>query len=566
MKFSTKIVSSFLAATLISSASCLTFSAADTPHLNKTNVTLYGFDIAYENVLQLPSDFYKEFKFEVVGTNSTPVWRVDSGSYYISINDEGVVTPNYTTYYWYGNIGYSQPIAGQEPTDVTKSLRVGTGRISATVDGKKLYADVEVKDYSTYYVEKVMNEFVAKNIKSTMTEYEKLDAICKFVASYDYDYHYSSKKGMIIFGGGDCWASTDLVNALCEKVGIDAHTRYAKNDPLAGSGHMNSVAYIDGKVYVAEAGYAYTAPRYYQITELENGCSYKTYDSTGLSMYQYDGKSSNLDIPATYNGKNVVNIGKNFMYYNQSYGNNYVEQLSIPSTVKSISDFAFADAPKLLNIKVDSKNTSYTDINGVLFNKNKTNLIAYPNGRTGDYVLPRDTKSINSYSFYYSKNLTSVTAPKGLTTIGEGAFGECKSLNRVILSNTVTSISSFAFYNTKNDIEVLIPSKNITLSDNILNSNSAKIYGYANTPVQTYANTNSIEFVDISKYPVGDANLDGVVNIKDTTYIQKYCAEYLSEEDVNIMNQYFMDNDYDGHVNIQDATRVQKASIHLITL
>lgn len=44
-----------------------------------------------------------------------------------------------------------------------------------------------------------------------MSTYEKINIIAKFVAERDYDDGYSSYAGLIIAGGGDCWASTDAI-------------------------------------------------------------------------------------------------------------------------------------------------------------------------------------------------------------------------------------------------------------------------------------------------------------------------------------------------------------------
>ena len=54
-----------------------------------------------------------------------------------------------------------------------------------------------------------------------MTEYQKLEAITNYVAdTYNYSPDYSSGISMIISGGGDCWASCDLIMSLCDLVGI----------------------------------------------------------------------------------------------------------------------------------------------------------------------------------------------------------------------------------------------------------------------------------------------------------------------------------------------------------
>jgi hypothetical protein len=58
---------------------------------------------------------------------------------------------------------------------------------------------------------------------------------------------------MVIYEGGDCWASTATIIRLCNMVGIKAHGRSASRDSGAGSGHQNAIALINGKYYISEA-------------------------------------------------------------------------------------------------------------------------------------------------------------------------------------------------------------------------------------------------------------------------------------------------------------------------
>lgn len=57
------------------------------------------------------------------------------------------------------------------------------------------------------------------------------------------------------------------------------------------------------------------------------------------------------------------------------------------------------------------------------------------------------------------------------------------------------------------------------------------------------------------KYELGDVNLDGVVNIKDATEIQKYGVELVS---LNTLQLSLADFNKDGLVNISDATEIQR--------
>ena len=121
--------------------------------------------------------------------------------------------------------------------------------------------------------------------------------------------------------------------------------------------------------------------------------------------------------------------------------------VTIPDSVTSIGDYAFCSCDSLTSITVDSNNEYYSsDEYGVLFNKDKTELIQYPIGNTRtSYTIPDSVTSIGSYAFYYCGSLTSVTIPDSVTSIGSGAFSDCGNLTSVIIPDSVTSIGAWAF-------------------------------------------------------------------------------------------------------------------------
>ncbi len=105
--------------------------------------------------------------------------------------------------------------------------------------------------------------------------------------------------------------------------------------------------------------------------------------------------------------------------------------IKIPNSVTFIGEFS--NCTSLTSIKVDNGNLNYSSRNGVLFNKDKTELIQYPIGKTDTkYVIPTSVKIIKQYAFYKSKNLLSVTIPNSVKNIREGAFSGCSALNSIL--------------------------------------------------------------------------------------------------------------------------------------
>jgi hypothetical protein len=78
-----------------------------------------------------------------------------------------------------------------------------------------------------------------------------------------------------------------------------------------------------------------------------------------------------------------------------------------------------------------------SDENGVLFNKNQTELIQYPfaHSRTS-YTIPSTVITISSNAFKSSSKLTSITIPKSVTIIEDNVFNSCNSLKSVVFEGT----------------------------------------------------------------------------------------------------------------------------------
>ncbi|MDC0200979.1 leucine-rich repeat domain-containing protein [Verrucomicrobia bacterium] len=114
------------------------------------------------------------------------------------------------------------------------------------------------------------------------------------------------------------------------------------------------------------------------------------------------------------------------------YGCIGLTSITIPDSVTSIGTGAFRSCTGLTTIEVGAGNPDYTDMDGVLFNKEKTALRIYPAGKTGDnYTIPDSVTSIGASAFYQCTSLTSITIPVGVTSIGHQAFNSCTHLTAV---------------------------------------------------------------------------------------------------------------------------------------
>ncbi len=120
--------------------------------------------------------------------------------------------------------------------------------------------------------------------------------------------------------------------------------------------------------------------------------------------------------------------------------------VNISRYVTNIGEGAFWVCDKLSQINVDSNNTKYSSLDGVLFNKTKTNIIEYPQSKTGSsYTIPSSVTVMSDNAFCANANLSGVTIGNNVTNIGKRAFMRCTGLGSIIIGNAVTIVDVSAF-------------------------------------------------------------------------------------------------------------------------
>ena len=129
---------------------------------------------------------------------------------------------------------------------------------------------------------------------------------------------------------------------------------------------------------------------------------------------------------------------------------NGLENIRIPSSVENISNIAFDSCTSLKDITVDSENTSFYSVDGVLFDKNRMSLKCCPAGKEGLYSVPDDVTLIGNYAFRGCSRLTGISIPVGVSKIGGKTFDNCTGLTSIVIPSSVTSIGYLAIYNCSN--------------------------------------------------------------------------------------------------------------------
>ena len=171
--------------------------------------------------------------------------------------------------------------------------------------------------------------------------------------------------------------------------------------------------------------------------------------------------------------------------------------ITIGNGVTCIGDSAFHGRTGLTSINVASDNNYYSDNNGVLFNKKKTELIKYPEGKSQtSYTIPNSVTSIGHLAFEDCTGLTSITIGNGVTSIGLGAFDSCTGLTSITIPNSVTSIGYYAFDGCTGLTSINVASDNNYYSDNngvLFNKKKTELIRYPEGKSQTsYTIPNSV--------------------------------------------------------------------------
>lgn len=154
-----------------------------------------------------------------------------------------------------------------------------------------------------------------------------------------------------------------------------------------------------------------------------------------------------------------------------------LKNIIIPSSVTSIGNFAFNGCYSLKSIEVAEDNSNYTSEDGVLFNKNKSNLICCPGGKAGEYTIPDFVTSMSSGAFSNCRSITKVVIPNTITSIPYGAFTQCYALTDVVIPNSVTSIEDSAFKQCSSLANITIPSSVTNIGTDAFNDTYKKQEG-----------------------------------------------------------------------------------------
>ena len=157
-------------------------------------------------------------------------------------------------------------------------------------------------------------------------------------------------------------------------------------------------------------------------------------------IYTYNGSDSKIIIPDTIEGYPVTDMSGVVFQQNEQ-----LEYVKLPSKLSAFIARAFQDCTSLTQIDISDENPYFTVEDGVLYNKDKTTLIAFPTGYSGTFLVPETVVSIANYAFYTCRYLTKVQMYNNVQSIGDRAFSMCQELYSIRFSDNLQLIGDEAF-------------------------------------------------------------------------------------------------------------------------
>lgn len=162
--------------------------------------------------------------------------------------------------------------------------------------------------------------------------------------------------------------------------------------------------------------------------------------------------------------------------------------IDLPDSLTHIYGNAFRYSRNLERVNVSEKNKTFKSVNGVLYNKDMTEILLVPEGiKTKEFVVPHGVKRIGEHAFEYCNNIENVFLPDTLTEIKKDAFFACDAIKKITVPNGVTTIGKSAFFGCKNLKTLHIPDTVSKIGSIIINSNyNTTIVCKKDSPIAEY--------------------------------------------------------------------------------
>ncbi|MEG1834713.1 MAG: leucine-rich repeat protein [Oscillospiraceae bacterium] len=216
----------------------------------------------------------------------------------------------------------------------------------------------------------------------------------------------------------------------------------------------------------------------------------------------------------------ITNIG-----YRAFLGCKGLKGLTIPDSVTGIGDGAFDNCTSLTAINISEGNTKYSSIDGILYNKDKTEMFKCPQGKSGEIAISDSVTSIGNYAFSDCTGITNITISNSVTSIGYGAFDNTPFYNSLPDGEVYLGKVFYKYKGTiPKDTEITIKAGTVSISGTAFNGctglkgvtipDSVTIIGYRAFFDCAYLTTVTI---GNSVTSIGSSAFESCTSLKDIT-------------------------------------------------
>jgi hypothetical protein len=123
-----------------------------------------------------------------------------------------------------------------------------------------------------------------------------------------------------------------------------------------------------------------------------------------------------------------------------------LETVRIGSGLHKLYEPTFNNCNNLKRFEISPNNATFCSVDGVIYSKDKLELVKLPTGYEGAYEVLPGTLRIGENAANECTKLTALTIPDSVTLIDDCAFRGCKSLETVIFGNGLEELDQGAFY------------------------------------------------------------------------------------------------------------------------
>ncbi|MBQ8209109.1 MAG: leucine-rich repeat protein [Clostridia bacterium] len=198
--------------------------------------------------------------------------------------------------------------------------------------------------------------------------------------------------------------------------------------------------------------------------------------------------------------------------------------ITIPAVTTKINIESIKNCSYITDINIDESNNIFTSIDGIVYTADKKDLIVCPNGKIGSVTVNYGTETIKNAAFKYcNKAVTEISLPDTLKTIESEAFSYC-GFNKIDLPDSVETISKMAFYSSSKLNYINIPSKIEVVKDSIIGNTGLVELTYPET-VQSFDHLtcSNLKILTIENKYCEYTNIKAPTVAKDCT-IRAYCG------------------------------------------